>query len=169
MKKLLLLGCLLVQGMVFAAQEGATEGKVNVKAKVVKPLAMNVIEHVDFGLLTPGQTDKYCEKLGLFEITGTPGEAISLFIKTDVSNEFTELGTTEAVHQVTMTTGTGKDANEKMTARLGVVAEGGENLATNLVLEGGKKAFSIGGWTTAAANQKEGSYKGEMTIKAYYR
>lgn len=168
MKKILF-GMLALSTLVLGAQEGALEGKLDVKAKVVKPLAMNVIENVDFGLLTPGQTNKYCEKLGLFEVIGTPGEAISVFIKTDVSNKFEELGTTEPIHLVTMTTGEGKEANEKMVARLGVVAEGGENLPENLVLTEGKKAFSVGGWTTAAANQKEGSYNGEMTIKAYYR
>lgn len=169
MKKFLVLGVLAIQAVAFGAQEGSVEGKLDVKAKVVKPLEMKVIDHVDFGLLTPGQKDKYCEKLGLFEVIGTPGEAISVFIKTDVSNEFTELTTPQAVHKVTMTTGSGTEANEKMEARLGVIAEGGENLAENLVLDGGKKAFSVGGWTTAATNQKEGSYKGEMTIKAYYR
>lgn len=168
MKKILL-GMLALSSLVFAGNEGAVEGKIDVTAKVVKPLQMNVIQHVDFGLLTPGQENKYSEKLGRFEITGTPGEKISVFIKTDVSNEFTQLGTTEAIHQVTMKTGEGTEANEKMVARLGVAAEGGENLKENLVLStSGKKNFSIGGWTSAAANQKEGSYKGEMTIKALY-
>lgn len=167
MKKILL-GMLVFSSLVFAGNEGAVEGKVDVTAKVVKPLQMNVIQNVDFGLLTPGQKDKYAEKLGSFEIIGTPGEKISVFIKTDVSNEFTQLGTTEAVHHVTMKTGEGKNANEKMVARLSVVADGGMNLKENLVLENGKKFFSIGGWTSAAADQKEGSYKGEMTIKALY-
>ncbi|WP_300363757.1 DUF4402 domain-containing protein [Fusobacterium sp.] len=168
MKKILF-GMLAVSSLVLGAEEGALEDKLNVTAKVVKPLQMNVINHVDFGLLTPGQKDKYAEKLGRFEIIGTPGEKISVFIKTDVSNKFTQLNTTEPVHQVTMKTGEGTEANEKMVARLGVVAEGGENLKENLVLStSGKKEFSVGGWTSAAANQKEGSYKGEMTIKALY-
>lgn len=168
MKKLLLLSILVVQGLAFSQNEGAVEGKVNVTAKVIKPLEMNVINHVDFGLMAPGQENKYSETLGLFEIKGTPGENIKVFIKTDVSKEYTQLNTTEPVHRVTMTTGEGKNENEKMEARLGVIAEGGENLASNLVLKDGKKLFSIGGWTSAALNQKEGSYKGEMTIKALY-
>ncbi|WP_349764047.1 hypothetical protein [Fusobacterium sp. SYSU M8D902] len=168
MKKLLLVGFLLVQGLAFSQNTGAVEGKVNVTAKVIKPLEMNVINHVDFGLITPGQENKYSETLGLFEIKGTPGENIKVFIKTDVSGGYTQLGTTEAVHHVTMTTGEGSAKNEKMEARLGVVAEGGENLAENLVLNEGKKLFSIGGWTSAAVDQKEGSYRGEMTIKALY-
>lgn len=168
MKKILL-GMLALSSLVFAGNEGAVEGKIDVTAKVVKPLQMNVIQHVDFGLLTPGEQNKYSEKLGRFEITGTPGEKISVFIKTDVSNEFTQLGTTEAIHQVTMKTGEGTEANEKMVARLSVMAEGGDNLqAENLILNEGKKNFSIGGWTSASSNQKEGSYKGEMTIKALY-
>ncbi|MGY0393862.1 hypothetical protein [Fusobacterium sp. SYSU M8A802] len=168
MKKLLLAGFLLIQGLAFSENEGAVEGKVNVTAKVIKPLEMNVINHVDFGLIAPGQQDKYAEALGLFEIKGTPGENIKVFIKTDVSKDYIQLNTTEAVHRVTMTTGEGKNENEKMEARLGVVAEGGENLANNLVLKDGKKLFSIGGWTSAAVNQKEGNYRGEMTIKALY-
>lgn len=168
MKKLLLLGILVVQGLAFSQNEGAVEGKVNVTAKVIKPLEMNVINHVDFGLIAPGQENKYSETLGLFEIKGTPGENIKVFIKTDVSGNYTQLGTTEAVHRVTMMTGEGSAKNEKMEARLGVIAEGGENLAENLVLNEGKKLFSIGGWTSAAVDQKEGNYRGEMTIKALY-
>ena len=57
MKKILF-GMLVLSTLVLGAQEG----KVNVTAKVVKPLELRVDQHIDFGLLTPGQKINHMKK-----------------------------------------------------------------------------------------------------------
>lgn len=168
MKKLFIFLFLLVQGLVFSKGEGGVEGKVNITAKIIKPLEMNVIDHLDFGLITPGQQKKYPEVYGSFEVSGTPGENIKVFVKTNNSSEYSELGTPLPVHDVVMSTGAGSSQNEKMIAKIGIMPEGGGSSAGNIVLDKGKKLFAVGGYVSAASDQKEGNYKGDITIKALY-
>ena len=164
MKKILF-GMLVLSTLVLGAQEG----KVNVTAKVVKPLELRVDQHIDFGLLTPGQKNKPHEKEGIVTIIGTPGESFDLKIKTNMTNEYQELGTVIDTYETKMTTGNGGE-NETMIAKLNIWLEGGDNqIAENHILKEGKHEVRIFGTTTASSTQKEEKYNGDITLRALYR
>lgn len=173
MKKLLLLtGIMALSATIFgAAVKDPAEAQVDVKAKVVKPLAISEATAVDFGYMAVSET-KHEETPGKVTITGIEGKLIRIEVKPSEEAGYVKYTGPMQTFDVTLTTGSGTASNEKLGTTLTMFTRGasGDDIeAGTYILEaGGRKEFVVGGTATASATQKEGDYTGKLYIRAKY-
>lgn len=172
-KGLLLVGALILSTSVFAAVDAA-EGIVEVKAKVVEPLKMETTP-LDYGMMIPGQTINFAEKLGSVKITGTPGERVKIELKASEEDGYSHYIGSKELRNVELTTGNGTAENEKMISQTTMLNSGAgqadagiENSGVVNLGETGERNFAVSGKITAAQNQKPGNYTGQLHIRAMY-
>ncbi len=172
-KGLLLIGALILSTSVFASVDAA-EGIVEVKAKVVQPLKMETTP-LDYGMMIPGQTIEYAEKLGSVKITGTPGERVKIELKTSEAEGYSNYKGSKELRNVELTTGNGTAENEKMISQTTMfnndAVQGDAGIEdTGVVSLGstGERNFAVTGRITAAQNQKPGVYNGQIHVRAMY-
>lgn len=174
-KGLLLVGALILSTSVFAASaHDAAEGIVEVKAKVVEPLKMETTP-LDYGMMIPGQTIDYAEKLGSVKITGTPGERVKIELKASEADGYSHYIGSKELRNVELTTGNGTAENEKMISQTtmlnndaGQADAGIEKTGVVNLGETGERNFIVSGRITAAQNQKPGNYTGQLHVRAMY-
>ena len=183
-KMLLLVGMLAVSGLAFSEEVSmggndhkalnATEEKqIEVKAKVVAPIAIQKVENVDFGIIVKGQTQgkTYPDKFGGFEVKGEKNQAIAIYVKDD-DGTYEKATSPKSIYNVALVKdgGSASNANEKIDATMNVLPEGESYGAENMTLpEDGIKRFSVGGITAPIGMDHEvGEYKGYLHVKAQY-
>ena len=175
-KMLLLVGMLAVSGLAFAGNSSglnADEGKIEVKARVIAPLAIEKVEHVDFGIIVKGQTQGKTspDKFGGFEVRGEKNQVIAIYVKDD-DGTYEKATSPKPIYNVALVKdgGSASNANEKINATMNVLPEGESYGAENMTLpEDGVKRFSVGGKTAPIGmDHKVGEYKGYLHVKAQY-
>ena len=170
MKKIfLLVGILFISILTFGTNEGkATEGKVEVKATIIRSLSVESTQPVDFGILIQGSKG-IKSALGYFVVKGEEGQKIAIYVK--AGNKYVRVTKHDLMeHEVELIR---ENGTEKLTAMLNVAPDGnneGYGKEGNVILpSGGVQKFSVGGHIgDISSNQKPGQYKGYLHVKVQY-
>lgn len=175
-KMLLLVGMLAVSGLAFAGNSSglnADEDKIEVKARVIAPLNLEVTKNIDFGTLIKGDTQVKSAN-GEFEVTGEAGEVVAIYVGSD-DKSYSQVKHHEESYAVDLKK-VGGEEDEKITANLNLNPKDGRFNQTNgsvtLIGESGKEAtqaFEV--WGVIASIDKDiavGEYKGYLHVKAQY-
>ena len=175
-KMLLLVGMLAVSGLAFAGNSSglnADEDKIEVKARVIAPLAIESVEHVDFGIIVKGQTQgkTHPDKHGAFEVRGEKNQTIAIYVKDD-DGTYKKAASPKKIYNVALVKdgGSASNAKQKIDAIMNVLPEGESYGAENMTLpESGIKRFSVSGETKPITMDHEiGEYRGYLHVKAQY-
>lgn len=187
-KMLLLVGMLAVSGLAFAKEEikpnptigpefGAAnatkEESIEVKARVIAPIAIQNVENVDFGIIVKGQTQgkTYPDKHGAFEVKGEKNQTIAIYVKDD-DGTYKKAASPKKIYNVALVKdgGSASNAKQKIDAIMNVLPEGESYGAENMTLpESGIKRFSVSGETKPITMDHEiGEYRGYLHVKAQY-
>ena len=128
---------------------------------------------MDFGILVPGEKDKYSVKSGKINIIGAPNELVQIELK-DKSGKYKKVEDFKTHYIVELKTNGGQAQNEKMDSSLTVMATGNgiENDISNGYIgtdKDGKLELNVEGTVSADENQKSGDYNGVLYVRAMYR
>ena len=185
-KMLLLVGMLAVSGLAFAkevsmggndykALNATEEQKIEVKAKVVAPLAIQNVVPVDFGIIVKGQTQgkTYPDEFGGFEVKGEKNQAIAIYVKDD-DGTYEKVTDPKVKYNVALVKDKGSvsNTNQVINATMNVLEEGRLSMEGTEIItlpENGTKRFSVGGRTAPIGMEHEvGEYRGYLHVKAQY-
>lgn len=169
MKKLLLVGLLVVSSMALAEvldPEGASKKDVLVKARVVAPLNLEKRSDVEFGIVVKGQTDKVQEKEGEVKVTGIKDENIKVFATDGSKINYVEWKDENTTYPVKLKIGEGGE-NKEMEANLKLALTNKGSLKGEVE---GEETITIKGKVSASSTQEVGdNYQGTLSLKVMYQ
>ncbi len=159
MKKLLL-GSLILSSVVMGARFNGNSdktGTMTVKAEVIQPLVVKVVENIDLGKIVAGANN--ISAMGEFEISGEKNSVIT--------TEIDEIGTSgtlpgQRTGEILLTNA----SDSSKTLKVSLLASGlGENLGLG---NHGKTATYVKATTNVPVDQASGIYNGDLTLKVRY-
>lgn len=161
-KLLILFGILILSILSFGAE--TAEEKVEIKAKVVGGLRIEVKNAVNFGIIFPGETKPQEEK-GIVSLCG-PGGHLVIFKVKDKSGNFVNYQGPKQKFNVELKNESSD--NDTMNANISLYSEACRyGVLDGVVALGidGQVDFEAKGELTADGNQASGNYKGYLYVK----